>query len=193
MPGGDWYDIFELDARRVGLVVGDVTGHGVKAAAAMGRLRVAVLAHALGGLGPSEVIERVDTLLDQLATSEVATMVYVVADPGRGKLIVANAGHPPPPIIIEPDGTVRRVDLAHERLLGVRPPLTRRRQEVTNISSGGHLRHPSRLQRPQLGRIAGPATPASRRRPSAPGNKRVTPPPAGAATGSARTGPGAFR
>ena len=136
--GGDWYDIFELDARRVGLVVGDVTGHGLQAAAAMGRLRVAVLAHALDGLGPSEVIRRVDTLLDQLATSEFASMVYVLADPGKGRLIVANAGHPPP-IVVEPDGTARRVDLAHGRLLGVRPPLTKRGQAATNISSGGHL------------------------------------------------------
>lgn len=136
--GGDWYDIFELDPQRVGLVVGDVTGHGVRAAAAMGRLRVAVLAHALDGLGPSEVIKRVDALLDQLDTGELASMVYVVADPGRGKLVVANAGHPPP-ILIEPDGAARRVDLAHGRLLGVRPPMTRRRQNVTNISSGGHL------------------------------------------------------
>jgi serine phosphatase RsbU (regulator of sigma subunit) len=136
--GGDWYDIFELDARRVGLVVGDVTGHGVQAVAAMGRLRVAVLAHALAGLGPAEVIGRVDTLLDQMATSEVATMVYVLADPGRGKLVVANAGHPPP-IIVEPDGTARRVDLAHGRLLGVRPPLPKRRQAATTINSGGHL------------------------------------------------------
>jgi serine phosphatase RsbU (regulator of sigma subunit) len=136
--GGDWYDVFELDPQRAGLVVGDVTGHGVRAAAAMGRLRVAVLAHALDGLGPSEVIKRVDALLDQLDTDELASMVYVVADPGRGKLVVANAGHPPP-IIVEADGRARLVDLAHGRLLGVRPPLTRRRQAVTNLASGGHL------------------------------------------------------
>jgi hypothetical protein len=136
--GGDWYDVFELDANRVGLVVGDVTGHGVAAAAAMGRLRVAVLAHALAGLGPADVIKRVDTLLDQLATGEVATMVYVVADPGRGRLVIANAGHPPP-IIVEPNGAARRVDLAHGRLLGLRPPLPRRDQDMTQISSGGHF------------------------------------------------------
>jgi len=136
--GGDWYDVFELDAKRVGLLVGDVTGHGVAAAAAMGRLRVAVLAHALAGLGPADVIRRVDTLLDQLATGEVATMVYVVADPGKGRLVVANAGHPPP-IIIEPSGVARRVDLAHGRLLGLRPPLPRRDQAVTEIRSGGHF------------------------------------------------------
>lgn len=136
--GGDWYDIFELDTRRVGLVVGDVTGHGVSAAAAMGRLRVAVLAHALSGLGPADVVQRVDTLLDQLGTGEVATMVYVVADPGRGRLVVANAGHPPP-IIVEPDGTARLVRIGHGRLLGLRPSLLHRDEDVTHIGSGGHI------------------------------------------------------
>jgi serine phosphatase RsbU (regulator of sigma subunit) len=136
--GGDWYDIFELDANRVGLVVGDVTGHGVRAAAAMGRLRVAVLAHALGGLVPADVVKRVDTLLDQLGTGEIATMVYVVADPGRGKLVVANAGHPPP-VVVEPDGASRRVEIGHGRLLGLHPALPRRDQDAMQIRSGGHL------------------------------------------------------
>jgi Stage II sporulation protein E (SpoIIE)/Phosphoserine phosphatase RsbU, N-terminal domain len=136
--GGDWYDIFELDANRVGLVVGDVTGHGVRAAAAMGRLRVAVLAHALGGLVPADVVKRVDTLLDQLGTGEIATMVYVVADPGRGRLVVANAGHPPP-VVVEPDGASRRVEIGHGRLLGLHPALPRRDQDAMQIRSGGHL------------------------------------------------------
>jgi serine phosphatase RsbU (regulator of sigma subunit) len=136
--GGDWYDVFELDANRIGLVVGDVTGHGVTAAAAMGRLRVAVLAHALAGLGPAEVVKRVDLLLDQLRTGEFASMIYVVADPGRGRLVVANAGHPPP-ILIEPTGASQRLDIAHGRLLGMRPSLPRRDQGVAQISSGGHL------------------------------------------------------
>jgi serine phosphatase RsbU (regulator of sigma subunit) len=104
----------------------------------MGRLRVAVLAHALGGLGPADVIKRVDNLLDQMGTDEVATMVYVVAEPGRGRLVVANAGHPPP-IIIEPDGAARQVDIAHGRLLGLRPPLPRRNEDMTDVSSGGHF------------------------------------------------------
>jgi len=136
--GGDWYDIFELDANRVGLVVGDVTGHGVRAAAAMGRLRVAVLAHALAGLGPADVVKRVDRLLDQLGTGEIATMVYVVADPGRGRLVVANAGHPPP-VVVEPDGASRRVEMGHGRLLGLHPALPRRDQDVMQIRSGGHF------------------------------------------------------
>jgi hypothetical protein len=136
--GGDWYDVFELDGNRVGLVVGDVTGHGVTAAAAMGRLRVAVLAHALAGLGPAEVVKRVDRLLEQLGTGELATMVYVVADPGRGRLVVANAGHPPP-ILVEPTGASRRLEIGHGRLLGVHAPMPRRGQEVARIELGGHV------------------------------------------------------
>jgi serine phosphatase RsbU (regulator of sigma subunit) len=84
------------------------------------------------------VIKRVDTLIDQLGTGEVATMVYVVADPGRGTLLVANAGHPPP-VVVEPDGTAPRVMLAHGRLLGLRPALPRGDEEVAQVSSGGHF------------------------------------------------------
>lgn len=66
--------------------MGDVTGYGGTAGAAIVRLHVAVLADALAGLGPADVVKRVDTLPDQLRTGEIATMVYVVADPGRGRL-----------------------------------------------------------------------------------------------------------
>jgi len=93
---------------------------------------------ALAGLGPADVVKRVDTLPDQLRTGEIATMVYVVADPGRGRLVVANAGHPPP-ILIAPSGAARQLEIGHGRLLGLRPSLPRRYQGVTQISSGGHL------------------------------------------------------
>lgn len=118
--------------------MGDVTGYGGTAGAAIVRLHVAVLADALAGLGPADVVKRVDTLPDQLRTGEIATMVYVVADPGRGRLVVANAGHPPP-ILIEPSGAARQLEIGHGRLLGLRPSLPRRYQGVTQISSGGHL------------------------------------------------------
>ena len=118
--------------------MGDVTGHRVTAGAAIVRLHVAVLADALAGLGPADVVKRVDILPDQLGTGEIATMVYVVADPGRGRLVVANAGHPPP-ILIEPSGAARQLEIGHGRLLGLRPSLPRRYQGVTQISSGGHL------------------------------------------------------
>jgi stage II sporulation SpoE-like protein/phosphoserine phosphatase RsbU-like protein len=136
--GGDWYDLFPLPHQRVGLVVGDVTGHGVNAAAAMGQLRMAVLAYALAGFEPADVIQRIDVLLEALGTGRIATMVYIIADPRHGELVVANAGHPPP-ILIEPDGTARHVFAGHGLLLGVSPSLNHRSHEITPVRPGSHL------------------------------------------------------
>ncbi|HLM65165.1 MAG TPA: SpoIIE family protein phosphatase [Acidimicrobiales bacterium] len=136
--GGDWYDLFELGDGKVGLVVGDVTGHGVTAAAAMGQLRIAVLAYALAGFEPGDVLRRLDELLDALGSGEIATMVYVIADPRREKLVVANAGHPPP-IIIEPGGRARQLATAQGLLLGVDVTLPRRDAEVSPMPPGSHL------------------------------------------------------
>jgi hypothetical protein len=136
--GGDWYDLFHLDGDRIGLVIGDVTGHGVEAAAAMGQLRIAVLAYALAGFEPAAVIDRVDMLLDRLGPSRIATMVYVIADPATRQLTVANAGHPPP-IVIEPDGLSRPVLAGHTRLLGTSPPAGERTQGVTHLQPGSQL------------------------------------------------------
>jgi hypothetical protein len=136
--GGDWYDLFPLPHQRVGLVVGDVTGHGVNAAAAMGQLRMAVLAYALAGFEPADVIQRIDVLLEALGTGRIATMVYIIADPRHGELVVANAGHPPP-ILIEPDGSARHVFAGHGLLLGVSPSLNHRSHEITPVRPGSHL------------------------------------------------------
>jgi hypothetical protein len=137
--GGDWYDVFAFDDGQVGLVVGDVTGHGVSAAAAMGQLRIAVLAYALAGNPPADVIDRVDKLLVRLGTGEIATMVYLVIDPSDGQLALVNAGHPPP-ILIDPLGLAQPVRGGHGRLLGVdeveRKP---RNFDVAKLHIGGHL------------------------------------------------------
>jgi serine phosphatase RsbU (regulator of sigma subunit) len=136
--GGDWYDLFALPQERVGLVVGDVTGHGVSAAAAMGQLRMAVLAYALAGFEPADVIQRIDVLLEALGTGRIATMVYIIADARNGELLVANAGHPPP-ILIDPDGSARHVFAGHGLLLGVSPSLNHRNHEITPVRPGSHL------------------------------------------------------
>lgn len=136
--GGDWYDVFELDGGKAGLVVGDVTGHGVGAAAVMGQLRVAVLAYALAGFGPAEVVAAVDSLLDQLGGDRLASLVYVVSDPARCELEVVNAGHPPP-LLIAPSGEVVTLDGGHDRLVGVSPPLERRQAAVASVDPGSRL------------------------------------------------------
>lgn len=146
--GGDWYDVFAMEDGRVGLVVGDTAGHGVTAAAAMGQLRIAVLAYALAGNQASAVVERVDDLLTQLGAGDIATLVYAVANPTDGELVVVNAGHPPP-LVIEPDGSVMPVLGGHGRLLGVERFLRQfpealsstpeRMQHVARLRAGGHL------------------------------------------------------
>ena len=136
--GGDWYDVFELPGGQVGLVVGDVTGHGVAAAATMGQLRIAVLAYALGGRQPREVVGDLDVLVDRLGTGDIATMVYVTVDRAHHQLVVTSAGHPPP-VVVTPDGRSLLVEGGHGRLLGVSPPPSGRTQVDVPVVPGSHV------------------------------------------------------
>jgi serine phosphatase RsbU (regulator of sigma subunit)/PAS domain-containing protein len=119
--GGDWYDAIPLPEGRIALVVGDVVGHGIGAAATMGRVRTAV--HTLTGLGlaPHEVIARLDSLAphlssagdgrdDQGMTGLIATCIYARYDPVTRICSFARAGHPPP-AIRAPDGKVTFPDV----------------------------------------------------------------------------------
>jgi serine/threonine-protein kinase RsbW len=96
--GGDWYDAFPLPDGRLGLVVGDVVGHGLEAAVAMGQLRGAVRALAPTG-SPRDVLERLDLFVDTLPEAAMATLAYVELDSAEGQLLYACAGHPPPLIV----------------------------------------------------------------------------------------------
>jgi serine phosphatase RsbU (regulator of sigma subunit) len=136
--GGDWYDVFELGPGRAALVVGDITGHGVGAAAAMGQLRIAVLAYAFAGNEPAAVVQQVDELLQRLGTGDIATLVYVAVDLPASELVIANAGHPPP-VLVEPDGTARTLSGGHARLLGVDPPLAHRDQARVPLPERSHV------------------------------------------------------
>jgi hypothetical protein len=135
--GGDWYDVFEIDDGRVGLVVGDITGHGVGAAAAMGQLRIAVLAYALAGYEPDKVLEHVDLLIERMGSGTIATMVYALVDLQACELTLVNAGHPPP--IVVAGGASRRLLEGHARLLGVSPPLSDRDQRLVELRTGSHV------------------------------------------------------
>ncbi|MFB7161026.1 SpoIIE family protein phosphatase [Streptomyces sp. NPDC056242] len=107
--GGDWYDVIPLSGARVGLVVGDVVGHGVDAAATMGRLRTSVRALAALDLPPDELLTRLDDLVGQTrvgihrtpgdeGTDRAlgATCLYAVYDPTSRTCAMAGAGHLPP-------------------------------------------------------------------------------------------------
>ncbi|WP_426503783.1 SpoIIE family protein phosphatase [Dactylosporangium sp. McL0621] len=98
--GGDWYDVIELGADRTALVMGDVMGRGVPAAAVMGQLRAAVRAYARLDLPPADVLEYLDGLVRDLSEDQIVTCVYAVYDPGERSLTYANAGHLPPLLLL---------------------------------------------------------------------------------------------
>jgi serine phosphatase RsbU (regulator of sigma subunit)/PAS domain-containing protein len=115
--GGDWYDVVEA-GDGLALVIGDVQGHGVQAAATMGQLRSAVRAFALGDRPPEEVMGGTNHLLIDLDPGQFASCCYVRLDPATGLARVVNAGHPPP-LLRHPDGRTQVVDLPDGVVLGV--------------------------------------------------------------------------
>ncbi|MFJ9109895.1 SpoIIE family protein phosphatase [Streptomyces sp. NPDC102283] len=131
--GGDWFDVIPLSGTRVGLVVGDVVGHGLRAAATMGRLRTSVRAFAQLDMAPDELLTRLDDLVGQPAedrpdacggpveTYDVttgATCLYAVYDPVSRRCVMARAGHLPP-AIVGPGGQVSFPDLPAGPPLGL--------------------------------------------------------------------------
>jgi anti-sigma regulatory factor (Ser/Thr protein kinase) len=101
--GGDWYDAIPLRDGRLALVIGDVVGRGIEAAARMAHLQSAVRAYALEGLRPSLVLERMNGFVEELEKRCTATLLLAVVDPDAETVRLATAGHPPP-LIVSADG-----------------------------------------------------------------------------------------
>ncbi|HET6285859.1 MAG TPA: SpoIIE family protein phosphatase, partial [Amycolatopsis sp.] len=94
--GGDWYDLFSLPGDRLGIVMGDVAGHGLNAAVIMGRLRSALRAYALESSDPAEVLSKLDRKVQHFEPGALATVVYGLVSATRDKFAVSLAGHLPP-------------------------------------------------------------------------------------------------
>ncbi len=107
--GGDWYDAVPLRDGRVMLVIGDVVGHGVRAAASMGKVRNVLQYSALDGLAPAAILQRLNAYFCALTDSDMATLFVAEYDPVSRKIRYANAGHPPAFLRL-PDGTVEILD-----------------------------------------------------------------------------------
>ena len=101
--GGDWYDVLERPDGRVALVVGDVVGHGLRAAASMGQLRNAFRAYGMVEASPAEVVARINRLVMSGVEQVMATVLYLVLDRESGEVACERRGHPPP-LVIGPDG-----------------------------------------------------------------------------------------
>ncbi|AXE90483.1 Phosphoserine phosphatase RsbU [Streptomyces sp. Go-475] len=128
--GGDWYDVIPLSGARVALVVGDVVGHGIHAAATMGRLRTAVRTLADIDLPPEELLTHLDDVVIRLSAEASAdpdtdvagdigaTCLYAVYDPVDGRCSLARAGHVLP-AVVSGDGTADLLDLPSGPPLGL--------------------------------------------------------------------------
>ncbi|MFF7773999.1 SpoIIE family protein phosphatase [Streptomyces tanashiensis] len=132
--GGDWFDVIPLPGARVALVVGDVVGHGLHAAATMGRLRTAVHNFSTLDVPPDELLGHLDELTGRIDDRESegtdgegrrrdegitgATCLYAIYDPASGLCTVASAGHPGP-ALVGPDGRVEFPELAPGLPLGL--------------------------------------------------------------------------
>ncbi|MFF3455248.1 SpoIIE family protein phosphatase [Streptomyces sp. NPDC002730] len=125
---GDWFDVIPLPGSRVALVVGDVVGHGLHAAATMGRLRTAVHNFSTLDLPPDEILSHLDDLVGRIDQEEVeaaagagvtgATCLYAIYDPVSRHCAMARAGHPVP-ALVHPDGSVSFPDLPAGPPLGL--------------------------------------------------------------------------
>jgi hypothetical protein len=116
--GGDWFDAMVLPGKRIGLVVGDVMGHGVVSAAMMGQLRTAVQTLAFLGLPPHELLRHLDEAARRLSDTHLATCLYAIYDPVTRRCSLANAGHLPP-VLARPGETGRLLEIPTGVPIGV--------------------------------------------------------------------------
>ncbi|MEU4428486.1 SpoIIE family protein phosphatase [Actinoplanes sp. NPDC024001] len=128
--GGDWYDIIPLDDGRIGIVVGDCVGHGLRSATVMGQLRSACRALLLQDSSPAMTLMALDRFAAQLPGAGCATVFCGVLDPGTGHLVYSSAGHPPA-IAGHPDGSTHLLDQGRSRPVAIRPGLPRSEAEYT--------------------------------------------------------------
>jgi serine phosphatase RsbU (regulator of sigma subunit)/anti-sigma regulatory factor (Ser/Thr protein kinase) len=104
--GGDWYDAFRLPDGRIAISIGDVAGHGLRAAIVMGEVRQAFRAAALGATSPARVLDRANTIVNMRANPIMVTALFGIVDPNDATVVYASAGHPPP-LLALPCGSVQ--------------------------------------------------------------------------------------
>jgi PAS domain S-box-containing protein len=116
--GGDWFDVLPLHDGGVALVIGDVTGHSIRAAAIMGQLRTATVTLTRLGRPPEEIMRQLSRLLADDDVEIGATCLYASYDPRTRRCRFTSAGHPPP-VVRHPDGRTEFVDVRQGMILGV--------------------------------------------------------------------------
>jgi serine phosphatase RsbU (regulator of sigma subunit) len=117
--GGDWYDVFALPSGSLCLVVGDVAGHGLEAAHAMGRARTALRAYALEWEQPAELLTKLDRHTSHFHPGLMITVLCAVIEPSLESVAVSVAGHPPPVLAIAGQDSARLLDLPVDLPVGL--------------------------------------------------------------------------
>jgi serine phosphatase RsbU (regulator of sigma subunit)/anti-sigma regulatory factor (Ser/Thr protein kinase) len=135
--GGDWYDVLELPGDSVGLVMGDVVSHGIRAASTMGQIRSAIRAYALDRDSPGATLTKLNTVVRGLDQRETATAVYLALDLVERTFCFASAGHPPP-LVIDPAGSARFLEEGRSVPLGAYAG-TRYREAVVRLEPGSTI------------------------------------------------------
>lgn len=127
--GGDWYDMFALPDGHVGVVIGDVAGHGLRAAVVMGRIRSALRAYALETNDPADVLTRLDRKIQLFEPGAMATAIYAVIPPSRDEIVLSVAGHLPP-AIMDANGAARVMRVVPDMPLGAHRDAPRRSSQA---------------------------------------------------------------
>jgi sigma-B regulation protein RsbU (phosphoserine phosphatase) len=128
--GGDWYDVFPLPSGWLGVVIGDVSGHGLRSAVVMGRIRSALRAYSLVCDDPAEVLTLLDRKVHHFEAGNLTTALYAVVAPDRSALHVSSAGHLRP-VLAVPGEPAHLLEMPVDPPLGVgRPHVPRRSTEI---------------------------------------------------------------
>ncbi|WP_067904875.1 PP2C family protein-serine/threonine phosphatase [Actinomadura chibensis] len=135
--GGDWYDVFTLPSGEIGVVMGDVAGHGLPSAVVMGRMRSALRAYALETTDPAEVLLKLNRKMLHFEPDATATVLYAVFDPGIERVRISSAGHCPP-LLAEPGAPARCLAAETDVLIGLEE-INPRRTTTIDLPPGALL------------------------------------------------------
>jgi sigma-B regulation protein RsbU (phosphoserine phosphatase) len=135
--GGDWYDVFVLPDGRVGLVMGDVLGHGLQPAVVMGRIRSALRSYALIEESPARVLEMLDRKISHFEAGTLATVLFAVSQAPYDSFVVSSAGHWPP-LVADGQSSPTQAELTTDLMLGLMPE-RERTDSVVAVAPGGSL------------------------------------------------------
>jgi sigma-B regulation protein RsbU (phosphoserine phosphatase) len=136
--GGDWYDVFLMPSGWLGVVIGDVSGHGLASAIVMGRVRSALRAYTLVTEDPAEALTLLDRKVHHFEAGTLTTAMYAMISPDRGTVRLSSAGHLPPVLAVPGAGAVV-VDAPIDPPLGIGRPRGPRRVTTIDLPAGAVL------------------------------------------------------